>query len=69
MNYKDSEPIVISTPKEQDSQAVEDAQTVLISLGYERDEIKSAMSKAMAVLKDNASAEDILKNTLQILSM
>lgn len=69
MNYKDSEPIVISTPKEQDSQAVEDAQTVLISLGYERDEIKSAMSKAMALLKDNSSAEDILKNTLQILSM
>lgn len=69
MNYKDSEPIVISTPKEQDSQAVEDAQTVLISLGYERDEIKSAMSKAIALLKDNASAEDILKNTLQILSM
>ena len=69
MNYKDSEPIVISTPKEQNSQAVEDAQTVLISLGYERDEIKSAMSKAMALLKDNSSAEDILKNTLQILSM
>lgn len=69
MNYKESEPIVISTPKDQDSQAVEDAQTVLISLGYERDEIKSAMSKAMAVLRDNASAEDILKNTLQILSM
>ena len=69
MNYKDSEPIVISTPKEQDSQAVEDAQTVLISLGYERDEIKSAMSKAIALLKDNSSAEDILKNTLQILSM
>ena len=69
MNYKDSEPIVISTPKEQDSQAVEDAQTALISLGYERDEIKSAMSKAIALLKDNSSAEDILKNTLQILSM
>lgn len=69
MNYKDSEPIVISTPKEQDSQAVEDAQTVLISLGYERDEIKPAMSKAIALLKDNSSAEDILKNTLQILSM
>lgn len=69
MNYKESEPIAITTPKEQDSQAVEDAQTVLISLGYEREEIKSAMSKAMAVLKDNASAEDILKNTLQILSM
>lgn len=69
MNYKESEPIVIQTAKVQNSQAVEDAQTVLISLGYEREEIKAAMSKAVAVLSDNASAEDILKQTLQILSV
>ena len=69
MSFKESEPIVIETDKSQDSQSMEDAQAVLISLGYERDEIKSAMSKAVAILSANASAEDILKNTLQILSM
>lgn len=69
MNYNKNEPIVISSPKVQNSQAVEDAQAVLISLGYERDEIKNAMSKAVAMLKENAAAEDILKQTLQILSL
>lgn len=69
MNYNKTEPIVISSPKVQNNQAVEDAQAVLISLGYERDEIKNAMSKAVAVLKENAAAEDILKQTLQILSL
>lgn len=69
MNYKHDEPIEIKTITKQNSQAMDDAQTVLISLGYERDEIKSDMSKAVAVLKDNASAEEILKETLQILSL
>jgi len=69
MNFKESEPIIIETLKTQNSQSMEDAQAVLISLGYERDEIKSAMSKAVALLNANASAEDILKNTLQILSV
>lgn len=69
MNYKHDEPIEINTTTKQNSQAMDDAQTVLISLGYERDEIKSAMSKAVALLKDNASAEEILKETLKILSL
>ncbi len=69
MNYKHDEPIEIKTTTKQNSQAMDDAHTVLTSLGYERDEIKSAMSKAVAVLKDNASAEEILKETLQILSL
>lgn len=68
MNYKESEPIVISAPTAVNSQAVDDAQTVLVSLGYEKDEIKSAMSKAVTLVQENASAEDILKETLKILS-
>lgn len=68
MNYKETEPIKISAPSVQNSQAVEDAQMVLVSLGYEKDEIKSAMSKAVSLIKDNSSAEDILKETLKILS-
>ena len=69
MNYKETEPIVIKTAKVQNSQAIEDAQTVLISLGYEKDEIKNAMSKAAALLNENAAAEEILKETLKILSV
>ena len=69
MNYKTNEPVVIETSKKQDSQSVDDAKTVLISLGYEREEIKSALSKALAVLNDNASAEDILKESLKMLSV
>lgn len=69
MNYKQDEPIEIKSSKKQDSQAMDDAQTVLSSLGYERSEIKAAMSKAAAFLNENASAEDILKETLKILSV
>lgn len=69
MNYKETEPIKISTPSAQNSQAIDDAQTVLISLGYEKDEIKTAMTKAVSQVKENASAEDILKETLKILSV
>lgn len=69
MNFKQSEPIEINSGKKQNSQAVDDAQTVLLSLGYERDEIKSAMSKAAVKLKENSSAEDILKETLRLLSV
>ena len=33
------------------------------------EEIKNAMSKAFLVLKENASAEEILKESLKILSV
>lgn len=69
MSYKDSEPIRITTVSSQNSQSLDDAQTVLISLGYEKDEIKDAMSKALSGLKDNSSAEEILKESLKILSL
>ena len=42
---------------------------VLISLGYDREEIKTAFSKVGAVLNSNASAEEILKESLKILSV
>lgn len=68
MSFKQDEPIEIKSPNKQNSQAMDDAQTVLTSLGYERDEIKSAMSKALLLLNENSSAEEILKETLKILS-
>ena len=42
---------------------------VLVSLGYERAEIQDAISKAVAILNDKASAEEILKEALKILSI
>lgn len=69
MNYNTSAPIEIKTTKVHDSQATNDAQMVLLSLGYERDEIKGALSKALSILEENASAEDILKESLKILSV
>ena len=68
MSYQTKEPIKItsiSTVKI-DNQAIEDAQTVLISLGYDRKEIQNAISKSVA--DNNTSAEEILKEALKILS-
>lgn len=68
MNYQNSEPIKIVSVKQVDNQALDDAQTVLNSLGYERKEIEDALSKALTQL-NNPSAEDILKESLKILSL
>lgn len=71
MNYQTKEPIKITsiTPAKIDDRAVEDAQMVLVSLGYERAEIQDAISKALALLNEKASAEEILKEALKILSL
>ncbi len=71
MNYQTKEPIKITsiTPQKIDNQAVEDAQMVLVSLGYERNEIQNAIIKALATLNDKASAEEILKEALRVLSI
>ena len=66
MNYQDVEPITVSTI--QNNQNVEDAITVLTSFGYEKNEIKTAISKAVTLVKENATAEDILKESLKVLS-
>lgn len=50
------------------SQNVEDAQMVLLSLGYEKDEVSGAINRAMENLEKTASAEDILRNALKVLS-
>lgn len=69
INLQNTLPITLSDNVEiKDEQAIQDAQTVLISLGYEREEIKKAISKAMTFVKDVSNAEDILRETLKILS-
>lgn len=71
INYQTKEPIKITsiTSSNQNSQALEDAQAVLISLGYERKEIQDALNKALLIVSDKDSAEDILKESLKILSI
>ncbi len=51
------------------SQNIEDAQMVLLSLGYLKDEVTPAITKALERLTANATAEEILKETLKILSI
>ena len=69
INLQNVLPVSLSSDiKIKDEQAVLDAQTVLVSLGYEREEIKSAVSKAIMFVKDTNNAEEILKETLKILS-
>ncbi len=67
MNYQTKEPIKISSAVKVDDSAVEDAQMVLVSLGYERKEIQDAISKAVTDKK--TTAEEILKEALKILSL
>lgn len=69
VSFKNSEPIEISAPAIKDSQVMEDVQAVLLSLGYEREEIKNAMQKSLASLNNAPSAEEVLKQTLQVLSL
>lgn len=68
INYNTTAPIEVKSAANQNSQDMEDAQMVLMSLGYEREEIKNAFAKVMQILNANATAEDILKETLKILS-
>lgn len=70
VNLQNEIPISISSEIEiKDEQAIQEAQMVLISLGYEREEIKKAISKALTFVKNSENAEEILKETLKILSL
>lgn len=70
VNMQNTLPLTLSNEIEiKDEQAVQDAQTVLISLGYERDEIKKAISNAIGLVKDTENAEEILKESLRLLSL
>lgn len=51
------------------SQNVEDAQTVLLSLGYSNDEINGAIEKTLSKISHTSPAEEILKESLKLLSL
>ena len=51
------------------TQAISDTQAVLLSLGYEEDEIEDALKKVLPVLTDNTNSEEVLRKALTTLSM
>ena len=51
------------------NQAIEDAQAIMISLGYDYKEIEDALSRVMATIEDKSNPEEILRKTLTNLSM
>ena len=51
------------------TQAISDAEAVLISLGYEDDEIEDALKKIMPTIEDNSNPEEFLRKALTTLSM
>jgi holliday junction DNA helicase RuvA len=70
INLQHTLPITLSADIEiKDEAALQDAQTVLISLGYEREEIKKHVCNAIKFIKNPNNAEEILKETLKILSL
>lgn len=58
-----------TSAKLQQSPAIDDTQTVLMSLGYEEDEIEKALFKVMPTIQDDSSAEEIIRKVLTCLSM
>lgn len=51
------------------NQAVDDAQSIMLSLGYDNKEIEEALSKVMSTIEDKSNPEEILRKTLTTLSM
>lgn len=51
------------------SQAINDTQAVLLSLGYEDKEIEDALKKVMPTVEDSSNSEEILRKALTCLSM
>ena len=51
------------------TQAISDTQSVLMSLGYEEDEIEDAIKKVMPTITDNSNSEEVLRKALTTLSM
>ncbi|MDD3435582.1 MAG: Holliday junction branch migration protein RuvA [Candidatus Gastranaerophilales bacterium] len=69
INLQNTLPITFAEDVQiKDEQALQDAQTVLIALGYEREEIKKAVSQAVKFVTNQNNPEEILKETLKVLS-
>ena len=51
------------------TQAISDTQAVLLSLGYEEEEIEDAIKKVMPTIKESSDSEEVLRKALTTLSM
>ena len=51
------------------NQAIIDAQSIMLSLGYEDKEIEDALSKVISTVEDCSNPEEILRKALTCLSM
>ena len=51
------------------TQAISDTQAVLLSLGYEEDEIEEAIKKVMPTIMETSNSEEVLRKALTTLSM
>lgn len=51
------------------NQAMDDAQSIMLSLGYESKEIESALAQVASTIEDSSNPEEILRKALTCLSM
>lgn len=51
------------------NQAICDAQSIMLSLGYEDKEIEDALARVISTVEDNSNPEEILRKALTCLSM
>ena len=51
------------------SQAFDDTQAVLLSLGYEENEIEGVLEKIMPTIQDHSNSEEVIRKALTCLSM
>ena len=58
-----------SSPGIPQTQAISDTQAVLLSLGYEEDEIEDAIKQVIPTIVDTSNSEEFLRKALTTLSM
>ena len=51
------------------NQAMTDAQSIMLSLGYDNKEIEDALSRVISTIEDDSNPEEILRKALTCLSM
>ena len=51
------------------NQAIDDAQSIMLSLGYDNREIEEALSRVISTVEDSNNPEEILRKALMSLSM
>jgi len=58
-----------SSEKFPQNQAIDDAQSIMLSLGYDNKEIEEALARVMPAIEDTSNPEEILRKALTSLSM